>query len=48
MSHRFTFGDWKPDQTVKVTGDDGDEYELHLWTITKEVKERAEKEGGKK
>ncbi len=48
VSHRFTFGDWKPDQTVKVTGDDGDEYELHLWTITKEVKERAEKEGGKK
>jgi uncharacterized protein (TIGR03000 family) len=48
VSHRFTFGDWKPDQTVKVTGDDGDEYEVHLWTITDEVKKRAEKEGDKK
>ncbi len=47
VSHRFTFGDWKPDQTIKVMGEDGDEYELHLWTITKEVKDRAEKEGKK-
>ena len=35
VSHRFIFGDWKPDKTIKVTGDDGDEYELHLWTITR-------------
>jgi uncharacterized protein (TIGR03000 family) len=48
VSHRFTFGDWKPDQTVKVTGDDGDEYELHLWTITDEVKKKAEKAGESK
>jgi uncharacterized protein (TIGR03000 family) len=43
VSHRFTFGDWKPDETKKVTGDDGDEYELHIWTITEEVKKKAGK-----
>jgi uncharacterized protein (TIGR03000 family) len=44
VSHRFTFGDWKPDKTVEVTGEDGDEYELHLWTITEELKKKVEKE----
>jgi uncharacterized protein (TIGR03000 family) len=34
VSHRFTFGDWKPDKSITVKGEDGDEYELHLWTIT--------------
>lgn len=48
VSHRFTFGDWKPDQTKKVTGDDGDEYELHIWTITEEVKKKAGKAGNAK
>jgi uncharacterized protein (TIGR03000 family) len=34
VSHRFTMGDWKPDQTIKVIGkDDGDEYLIHLWTV---------------
>jgi uncharacterized protein (TIGR03000 family) len=33
VSHRFTLGDWKPDQTVKVMGQDGDEYTLHLWIV---------------
>ena len=28
-------GDWKPDETISVTGEDGDEYELHLWTVKK-------------
>lgn len=41
VSHRFLMGDWKPDQTVKVTGADGDEYEVHLWTVTEAVKRRA-------
>ncbi len=44
VSHRFLMGDWKPDKTVMVTGADGDEYELHLWTITEEVKKRAAQE----
>ena len=38
VSHRFTMGDWTPDKTVTVRGDDGLEYELHLWTITPEIK----------
>ena len=33
VSHRFVLGDWKPDKTVTVKGDDGDDYVLHLWTI---------------
>lgn len=35
VSHRFTLGAWKPDQTVTVMGDDGDEYTLHVWTVPK-------------
>jgi uncharacterized protein (TIGR03000 family) len=44
VSHRFTLGDWKPDKTVSMPGWDEVEYQLHLWTITKEVKDRALKE----
>jgi uncharacterized protein (TIGR03000 family) len=33
VSHRFKMGDWKPDKSIVVTGNDGDEYHLHLWTI---------------
>lgn len=33
VSHRFGLGDWKPDKTVEVTGDDGDQYTLHLWIV---------------
>lgn len=35
VSHRFVLGDWKPDETKKVTGEDGDEYLLHIWTVKK-------------
>lgn len=38
VSHRFTMGDWKPEETLKVTGEDGDEYELHVWVIKKDMK----------
>jgi len=41
VSHRFEMGDWKPDRTETVKGEDGDEYQLHLWTITEDVKKRA-------
>jgi uncharacterized protein (TIGR03000 family) len=37
VSHRFLMGDWKPDQTVTV--DSG--YEIHLWTITEELKRKV-------
>jgi uncharacterized protein (TIGR03000 family) len=41
VSHRFTMGDWKPERTVNVTSDGGIDYELHLWTITEDIKRRA-------
>ncbi len=45
VSHRFTMGDWKPEKTITMKGEDGDEYVLHLWTITgKEGKKKEEKE----
>ena len=35
VSHRFRMGDWPPDKTITV----GDGiYDLHLWTITEEIK----------
>jgi uncharacterized protein (TIGR03000 family) len=34
VSHRFLMGDWTPDKTITVPGEYGEEYELHLWTIT--------------
>ncbi len=39
VSHRFVMGDWKPEKTITVKGQDGDEYVLHLWTITGKEKE---------
>lgn len=35
VSHRFTLGDWKPEKTITINGDDGDEYTLHLWIVPK-------------
>jgi uncharacterized protein (TIGR03000 family) len=40
VSHRFTMGDWKSDESVHMTGEDGIPYELHVWTITRELKAR--------
>jgi ribosomal protein L11 methylase PrmA len=40
VSHRFTLGDWKPDKTVKVMGQDGDEYTLHLWVVKEKKDEK--------
>lgn len=38
VSHRFLMGDWKPNKTVTINVD-GDDYDLHLWVITKEDNE---------
>lgn len=38
ISHRFVLGDWMPDETKKVTGQDGDEYTLHVWTVKEKKK----------
>jgi hypothetical protein len=35
-------GDWKPDRSVTVSIDDLP-YELHLWTVTEELKRRMER-----
>ena len=44
VSHRFLMGDWKPDKTVSVGAYDNPGYELHLWTVTEELKRKmAEK-----
>jgi uncharacterized protein (TIGR03000 family) len=43
VSHRFRMGDWEPDKTVHVTSAEGGDYELHLWTITEDVKRRLER-----
>ena len=41
VSHRFTMGDWKPDKTLNIeSNDDGGMYELHLWTITEDLKRK--------
>jgi uncharacterized protein (TIGR03000 family) len=45
VSHRFKMGDWEPDQTITVTSNEGGEYDLHLWTVTADVKRRAAKGG---
>lgn len=33
VSHRFIMGDWKPDRTEEITGEDDATYKLHLWTV---------------
>ena len=42
VSHRFLLGDWAPTKTVTVKGDDGAEYELHLWVVG-EPKKKTDK-----
>lgn len=39
VSHRFTMGDWKPDRTITVvSAQSGGVFDLHLWTITEDIK----------
>ena len=40
VSHRFTMGDWKPDKTVSMMSEQGGIFDLHLWTMTEEIKRR--------
>ncbi len=44
VSHRFILGDWAPDQSITVTGADGDEYRLHLWVVKDPKEPKKEKE----
>jgi uncharacterized protein (TIGR03000 family) len=43
VSHRFKMGDWEPDKTISIGSSEGGEYELHLWTITEDLKRRMER-----
>ena len=45
VSHRFTMGDWAPDQTILVESSDGGDFQLHLWTVTEDVKRKLEGAG---
>jgi uncharacterized protein (TIGR03000 family) len=38
VSHRFLMGDWKPARTETFTGEDGDEYDVHVWVIEEQKK----------
>jgi uncharacterized protein (TIGR03000 family) len=38
VSHRFTMGDWKPDKTISMLSEQGGVFDVHLWTITEEIK----------
>jgi uncharacterized protein (TIGR03000 family) len=42
VSHRFTMGDWQPDRTISVTSAEGGDFDVHLWTVTEEVKRKLE------
>lgn len=47
VSHRFTMGNWIPDRSQDVVDFDYNAtYQVHLWTITPEVKARVEKKQG--
>ncbi len=35
VSHDFKMGTWKPEKTITVTDEDGDDHEIYLWTIGK-------------
>lgn len=38
VSHGFSMGDWKPDQSLKLKSAYYGDYELYLWTVTEELK----------
>ncbi|MBI1832222.1 MAG: class I SAM-dependent methyltransferase [Planctomycetes bacterium] len=43
VSHRFLLGDWKADKSITVKGEDGGEYELHLWIVPERKIEKSNK-----
>jgi uncharacterized protein (TIGR03000 family) len=40
VSHRFMLGDWTPTKSVMIKGQDGGEYDLHLWIVPEKKVER--------
>ena len=47
VSHRFPMKDWKPDDTKKITGQDGLDYEVHIWKVTEDAKKKYAAPGKK-
>jgi hypothetical protein len=45
VSHRFILGDWTPTKSVTVKGEDGGEYELHLWIVGEQKKGEKKVDG---
>jgi uncharacterized protein (TIGR03000 family) len=45
VSHRFILGDWKADKSITVKGEDGGEYELHLWVVPERKLDKKKKQG---
>jgi uncharacterized protein (TIGR03000 family) len=45
VSHRFILGDWTPTKSVTVKGEDGGEYELHLWVVGEQKKGEKKVDG---
>jgi uncharacterized protein (TIGR03000 family) len=45
VSHRFILGDWKADKSITVKGEDGGEYELHLWIVPERKIDKKKKQG---
>jgi uncharacterized protein (TIGR03000 family) len=43
VSHNYGMKDWKPIQSVKLHGDDGDDHEVFLWKIPDDKKEEQPK-----
>jgi uncharacterized protein (TIGR03000 family) len=43
VSHLFAMGDWEADESASVMSEAGGFYQVHLWTITKELKDRLAK-----
>jgi uncharacterized protein (TIGR03000 family) len=43
VSHRFLLGDWKADKSISVKGEDGGEYDLHLWIVPERKIEKSDK-----
>jgi uncharacterized protein (TIGR03000 family) len=45
VSHAFSMGDWKPDESISFESSQGGAFQLYLWTITPELKKQLTAQG---